>query len=226
MKKQLWQGLLVAGIAAFAVPSFVQGQAAGQGSSGGSGMTSGSSGASGMQGGTGSGTPGMGSSGIGAGSSGTRSGMPGTSDATGTTGMTSSPAGSMARDVGTSEADKRLNTQIRQSLNADTSLSGVGQNVQLSTQNGKVTLRGSVSSEAEKRQIEQKVKQMNDVDNVDNQLQVASSGSPSSMGSSPGTSSSMTNPSGSSPSTGRPSGSSPSTMNPSSSSPSTSGQDR
>lgn len=182
MKKQLWQGLLVAGIAAFTVPSFVQGQAAAPGSAGStgssSGMTSGSSGSSGTHSGTGSGTLGM------PGSSSTRSStpnMPGTSNTTGTTGMTSSPAGSMAADMGSSESDKRLNTQIRQALNTDASLAGVGQNVQLSTQNGKVTLRGSVSSEAEKKQIEQKVKQMSEVDNVDNQLQVASSGSSSSM---------------------------------------------
>jgi hypothetical protein len=130
--------------------------------------------------------------------------------------MTSSSMSGAMKDTGSTDADKRLNSQIRQSLNADTSLAGVGRNVHLTTENGKVTLHGSVSSEAEKQQIEQKVKQMSDVDDVQNQLQVASSGSSSatgssatgsssgssSMGGSSGSSSSRTNPSGSPSSTG------------------------
>jgi osmotically-inducible protein OsmY len=86
------------------------------------------------------------------------------------------------KDMGSTEADQRLNSQIRQALNADTSLAGVGRNVYFNTKNGEVTLQGSVSSEAEKNQIEQKVKQMSNVGNVKNELQVANMGSSSAMG--------------------------------------------
>ena len=95
--------------------------------------------------------------------------------------MTSSPGG-INRDVGSSIADQRLNAQIRQSLNADTSLSGVGRNVQLNTAQGEVILRGSVGSEREKLQIEQKVKQQSQVQDVTNELQVVEGSSISSTG--------------------------------------------
>jgi len=95
--------------------------------------------------------------------------------------MTSSPGG-IKRDLGNTVADQRLNAQIRQSLSADTSLSGVGQNVQLSTSQGEVTLRGSVGSERERLQIEQKVKQQSEVQDVTNELQVVEGSSISSTG--------------------------------------------
>ena len=82
--------------------------------------------------------------------------------------------------MGSTDADKRLNSQIRQSLNADTTLGGdAGRNVQLNTEDGQVTLQGTVKSEAEKNQIEQKVKQMENVENVRNELRVTSMSSPS-----------------------------------------------
>jgi osmotically-inducible protein OsmY len=84
--------------------------------------------------------------------------------------------------VGSSIADQRLNAEIRQSLSADASLSGVGQNVQLSTAQGAVTLRGTVGSEREKLRIEQKVKEQSQVQDVTNELQVVDRGSTSSMG--------------------------------------------
>jgi|GEM_PF-4944495 len=188
MKKysKFWQGFLVAGIAALAVPSFVQGQSAGSGAAGSSsGMTAGSPDSTGTH----SMSPGS--------SSGTSSGMTGAGGMTGsaaTSGMSSS-MGSMSKDMGSTEADKRLNSQIRQSLNADTSLAGAGRDIRLNTQDGRVTLEGSVNSEAEKNQIEQKVKQMSNVNSVKNDLRVAGSGSLSSMGSPSGSSSSMGSPS-------------------------------
>lgn len=215
MKKssKFWQSFLVAGIAALAVPTFVQGQSAGSGaagsgmpsgSAGSSGMSSGSSGAAGAQGtapGSGMGTP----SGM-TGSSGTHSGSSGTSGMTGSGtagGMSSSPTGSMSKDMANTDADKRLNSQIRQSLNADTTLTGAGRDIQLNTQDGQVTLQGSVGSEAEKNQIEQKVKQMTNVESVRNQLRVTNNaGSSSSMSGSSGSTPSMSNPSTGSSSTG------------------------
>jgi osmotically-inducible protein OsmY len=204
MKKssKLWQGFFVAGITALAVPTFVYGQAAGgaAGGAGSSGITSGSPSPSGSQTGvTGSqhapsGSPstsgnqsGLSDSNIGrtpgvTGSQGTQNdSSTDTARTTNPNDMASSPGG-INRDVGSSMADQRLNAQIRQSLNADTSLSGVGQNVQLNTAQGEVTLRGSVGSEREKLQIEQKVKQQREVQDVTNELQVVDRGSTSSMG--------------------------------------------
>jgi osmotically-inducible protein OsmY len=54
--------------------------------------------------------------------------------------------------------------------------------VQLSTSQGEVTLRGSVGSEREKLQIEQKVKQQSEVQDVTNELQVVEGSSISSTG--------------------------------------------
>jgi osmotically-inducible protein OsmY len=89
----------------------------------------------------------------------------------------------MNKDMASTEADKSLNSQIRQSMNTDTSLANMGQNVHFSTQDGEVTLHGSVASETEKNQIEQKVKQLSDVKSIKNELQVTSLGSSSPMGS-------------------------------------------
>lgn len=153
MKKnsKVWKGFLVAGITALTMPPIVYGQtAAGEGSSG---TYSGSSDTK----------------------SGTSSGM------TGSTGThsDSSSMSSMNKDIASTDADKRLNSQIRQSMNADTSLAKVGQNIHFSTQDGEVTLHGSVASETEKNQIEQKVKQVSDVKSVQNELEVSSVGSSS-----------------------------------------------
>ena len=192
MKKssKFWQGFLVAGIAALAVPSFVQGQSAGGGASdSSSGMTSGSQ----------SSTTRSGSSDSSSSTSSGMTGSSGMSGSAGSDGMSSSPSMSGAgKDMASTEGDQRLNSQIRQVLNSDTSLAGAGRNIHLDTKNGQATLHGSVSSEAEKNQIEQKVKQQSNVDNVKNELQVASSGSSSSTGSSSGSSSSMRSPSTSS----------------------------
>jgi osmotically-inducible protein OsmY len=154
MKKnsKVWKGFLVAGITALTMPTIVYGQtAAGESSSG-----------------TYSGSSDM--------KSGTSSGMTGS---TGTPSDSSSMSG-MNKDIASTDADKRLNSQIRQSMNADTSLANVGQNIHFNTQDGEVTLHGSVASETEKNQIEQKVKQLSDVKGVQNELEVIS-GSSSSM---------------------------------------------
>jgi osmotically-inducible protein OsmY len=161
MKKnsKVWKGFLVAGITALTVPPVVYaGQtAAGEGSSG---------------------SPS--SSGTYSGSSETKSGT--SSGMTGSTGTHSdSSMSGMNKDMASTDADKSLNSQIRQSMKTDTSLANIGQNVHFSTQDGEVTLHGSVASETEKNQIEQKVKELSDVKSVKNELQVASVGSSSSM---------------------------------------------
>jgi len=171
MKKnsKAWKGFLVAGITALTVPSIVYGQTvAGEGSS------STYKGSSGMKSGTSSGMTG---------STGTHSGSSGASGMTGSTGTPtdSSSMSSMNKDIASTDADKRLNSQIRQSMNTDPSFANAGQNVHFSTQNGEVTLHGSVASKTEKNLIEQKVKQLSDVKSVQNELEVSSVGSSSSM---------------------------------------------
>jgi len=175
MKKnsKVLKGFLVAGITALTVPSIGYGQtAAGEGSSGSPNSSGTYSGSSDTKSGSSSGMTG---------STGTHSGSPGTSGMTGSTGTHSgsSSMSGMNKDMATTDADKSLNSKIRQSMNTDTSLANIGQNVHFSTQDGEVTLHGSVASETEKNQIEQKVKQLSDVKNVKNELQVTSMGSSS-----------------------------------------------
>ena len=71
-------------------------------------------------------------------------------------------------------ADQKLKEKIQSALAVDPSLSDVAENVQIETTDGKVTLRGSASSAQEKEQIANKVQQIEGVQEVDNQLQVAS----------------------------------------------------
>lgn len=70
--------------------------------------------------------------------------------------------------------DQQLKEKIQSALEVDPTLSKVADNVQIETMDGKVTLRGSAPSEQEKEQIATKVQQMEGVQEVDNQLQVAS----------------------------------------------------
>jgi osmotically-inducible protein OsmY len=78
-------------------------------------------------------------------------------------------------DQGMTEADRTLNQNIRKALSADSSLASSAKNVHFSTDNGKVTLQGTVATEKDKENIEAKVEKMTGVKDVNNQLQVASS---------------------------------------------------
>lgn len=198
-KSKVLKGAIVAGITALTVPTFVHSQTSGSSSgSGSSGMSSGSSGSTSTPSGStgsGSGSMGSGSSGthsgsMGSGSTGTHGGSSGmksgsASDMTGSTGSPGSSSsmgnmGSMSKDMATTDADKSLNSQIRQSMKADSSLGTIGENIHFSTNNGEVTLHGTVASESEKNLVEQKVKQMSNVKEVQNELKVGSVGSLSS----------------------------------------------
>ena len=78
----------------------------------------------------------------------------------------------------TSETDRNLVSQVQQSLRQDNALAGLMPAIQISAQNGSVTIAGNVSSEQEKQKIESAVKSTSGVATVNNQLQVA--GSPTS----------------------------------------------
>jgi osmotically-inducible protein OsmY len=90
----------------------------------------------------------------------------------------------MAMDKGLTETDRTLNNQIRTALKADTSLSDASQNVSLSSDDGVVTLNGTVATEKDKKDLESRIKSMAGVKKVENNLQIgpqANSSSSSSL---------------------------------------------
>lgn len=182
-KNTLLQVLVAASISAVAVPAFVQGQTSGGSAGSGSSMSSGSGGSGSMGSGS-SGSSSMGSS------SRSDTGSMGSSSSSGMSGAPGAAGGSTTAmtDHGASEADRSLNQNLRQTLAADSSLKSSTGNVHFNTDNGKVTLNGTVATEKEKKDIENRVEKMSGVKSVDNQLQIApqtsSASGSSSMGSS------------------------------------------
>jgi hypothetical protein len=72
-----------------------------------------------------------------------------------------------------SPSDRALTQEIRKAIHHDNSLSNYGQNIKIFMQNGKVTLRGTVRSAEEKRNLEAKAASAAGQENVSNQLEVA-----------------------------------------------------
>jgi hyperosmotically inducible protein len=77
-----------------------------------------------------------------------------------------------ASDQPENEADRKITQQIRQAVVKDDTLSTSAQNVKIITQDGKVTLRGTVKSEGEKQKIAEKAKSVAGVKNVENLITV------------------------------------------------------
>jgi osmotically-inducible protein OsmY len=77
-----------------------------------------------------------------------------------------------ASDQPENDADRKILQEVRQALTSDSSLSTSAQNVTVVSNNGKVTLRGSVKDDSEKQKIANKATQVAGVNNVDNQLTV------------------------------------------------------
>ncbi|MGB2636265.1 MAG: BON domain-containing protein [Candidatus Acidiferrum sp.] len=71
-------------------------------------------------------------------------------------------------------ADRELAQKIRQSITNDKSLSTDAHNVKVIVRNGKVTLKGPVQSEDEKKSIVDKATDLAGADNVTNKLTVKS----------------------------------------------------
>jgi hyperosmotically inducible protein len=69
-------------------------------------------------------------------------------------------------------SDRDLMQQIRKAVVDDKSLSTSAHNVKIIAKNGKVTLRGSVPSEDEKKAIEQKAAEVAGAGNVTNDLTI------------------------------------------------------
>jgi len=72
-----------------------------------------------------------------------------------------------------SKADTELVRKVRKALLADKTLSIYAHNVKIMAQDGRVTLRGPVRSEAERDEIEQKAAVVAGKDHIINQLEIA-----------------------------------------------------
>ena len=72
-------------------------------------------------------------------------------------------------------SDRAITQKIRKAIHHDKSLSTYGRNIKIFTQEGKVTLRGPVRSEEEKRNVEAKAVSVAGQENVSDQLEVAHS---------------------------------------------------
>jgi hypothetical protein len=75
---------------------------------------------------------------------------------------------------GMATADQELASRVRDALQQDLSLAPAVQNIQVSAQNGEVTLSGSVGSEQEKENIGAQAQQVEGVTRVNNLLEVMS----------------------------------------------------
>lgn len=78
-------------------------------------------------------------------------------------------------DQGESEADRDVTAQIRRAVMADDQLGTNAKNVKIITRGGTVTLRGPVSSAAERARVEELAKRVTGVQSVNDQIEVASS---------------------------------------------------
>jgi osmotically-inducible protein OsmY len=74
--------------------------------------------------------------------------------------------------VNNAKSDVELTRQIREAVVKDASLSVMAQNVKIVSENGSVTLRGPVKTEAEKDAIGSKAQAIAGADNDNNQLEV------------------------------------------------------
>src|SRR6185503_12003741 len=75
---------------------------------------------------------------------------------------------------GSSEADQTVAQKVTQELRSNSSLASSLQQVNITINNGNVTLQGAVRSEQQKRDIDSAMRRIIGVASVDNQLQVSS----------------------------------------------------
>jgi len=95
------------------------------------------------------------------------------------TSRTYNPAGTQPADEslrvsvrGTTEADRTLGQKIAQELRTDSSLAALLPLIKIQVETGKVTLRGNVKSEEQKKKIESAVQRVTGVATVEDQLQI------------------------------------------------------
>jgi hyperosmotically inducible periplasmic protein len=85
-----------------------------------------------------------------------------------------------ATSQGGSTADRELTRQIRRAITSNDQLSTMAKNIKVITQDGRVTLRGPVKDDNEKKTISDLVAGIATSDKVDNQLEVKGATSPAS----------------------------------------------
>ena len=76
-------------------------------------------------------------------------------------------------DQSEAQADRTLTQKIRQAVVADKSLSMTAHNVKIITIDGRVTLRGPVKTDGERKNVAAKAEQLAGADKVQNYLEVA-----------------------------------------------------
>jgi len=79
----------------------------------------------------------------------------------------------MASDQAMTEADQNLNARMRAALNADPSLRDAGQTISMQSDNGLVTLSGTVATEEEKSNLQSRLQRVVGVHQIENNLQIA-----------------------------------------------------
>lgn len=80
-----------------------------------------------------------------------------------------------ADDQKMNATDREITQKIRKSIHQDTSLSTYAHNIKIISQNGKVTLRGPVRSEDDKKNLQAKAVAVAGDGNVTNLLEIAPS---------------------------------------------------
>ena len=78
-----------------------------------------------------------------------------------------------ARDQAMTENDRGLNSRIREAFNRDSVLRDASGSVLLNSANGIVTLKGTVATEKEKKDLETELQRVTGVNSVRNELQIA-----------------------------------------------------
>jgi hypothetical protein len=93
----------------------------------------------------------------------------------GTTGTRSTPSGTLSgtNDRAVKETDRSLNSQIREALSRHSTLREASNSVVMNTDNGVVTLTGTVATEKEKMDLENELQRISGVSRVENELQIA-----------------------------------------------------
>lgn len=70
------------------------------------------------------------------------------------------------------DEDRSITNRIHEAISRDTTLTDF-RSIQVSTSNGTVTLKGTIANDNEKNDLTRKIKGMNGVKDVDNQLEVS-----------------------------------------------------
>ncbi len=81
-------------------------------------------------------------------------------------------------DQSETEGDRNITQSIRRSIISSNSLSTYAKNIKIMTADGKVTLRGPVQSDTERREIVAKAKKVEGVKKIDDQLEITHRNSP------------------------------------------------